>query len=98
MKTLTLETPLKRGEQTITEISILRPTGTGWLRGIKMFDLAQLDVVALTTVLPRITEPALTEIEIRNTLSAPDLFQIGSEVVDFLVPKSARAVADAMIG
>jgi hypothetical protein len=95
MRTVTLETPLKRGEQLITSVSIFAPAGTGWLRGVKLFDLAQMDTLSLTTVLPRITDPALTEPEIRNSLSAPDLFQIGAEVVDFLVPKSARVRADA---
>jgi hypothetical protein len=50
MKTITLETPLKRGENTL--------------------------------------------VEIRNALSAPDLFQLGAAVSAFLLPKSAQA-ADA---
>ena len=91
MTTITLESPIRRGEQEIREIAFLTPAGTGWLRGVKIFDLAQMDVAALTTVLPRITDPALTEAEIRNTLAAADLFALGAEVVDFLVPKSARA-------
>ena len=91
MKTIVLETPIARGEQLLTEVSLSSPRGTGWLRGVKIFDLAQMDVAALTTVLPRITDPALTESEIRNALSAPDLFQFGAAVADFLVPKSARA-------
>jgi hypothetical protein len=90
-KTITLEQPIRHGESLITEVSILAPTGTGWLRGVKIFDLAQMDVAALTTVLPRITAPALTEQDIRNTLVAPDLFQLGAAVADFLIPKSARA-------
>jgi hypothetical protein len=91
MTKITLEQPIHRGESQVTEVEILTPTGTGWLRGVKIFDLAQLDVAALTTVLPRITVPALTEQEIRNALCAPDLFQLGTAVADFLIPKSARA-------
>jgi hypothetical protein len=90
-KTVTLEQPIRRGESFVPMVEILSPTGTGWLRGVKIFDLAQMDVSALTTVLPRITAPALTEQEIRNALSAPDLFQLGAAVADFLIPKSARA-------
>ena len=86
-----MENPIRRGENFVPVVEIIAPSGTGWLRGIKIFDLAQMDVAALTTVLPRITHPALTEAEIRNTLSAADLFALGAEVVDFLVPKSARA-------
>jgi hypothetical protein len=50
----------------------------------------QLDVASLTIVLQRITAPALTEHEIRNALSAPDLVQLGNAATDFLLPKSAR--------
>ena len=95
-KTVTLENPIRRGENFVPVVEIRSPSGTGWLRGVKIFDLAQLDVSALTTVLPRITVPALTEQEIRNALSAPDLFQLGAAVVDFLLPKSARADSDAL--
>lgn len=48
-----------------------------------------MEVTALTTVLPRITSPALTNDEI-NRLDLPDLMQLGSEVAGFLVPKSAK--------
>jgi hypothetical protein len=90
-KTVTLEQPIRRGESFVPVVEILSPSGTGWLRGVKLLDLAQMDASALTTVLPRITTPALTEQEIRNALSAPDLFQLGTLVADFLIPKSVRA-------
>ncbi|MDR1853499.1 MAG: phage tail assembly protein [Azoarcus sp.] len=90
METVTLDHPFKRGEQEITTVTLLEPTGTGWLRGLKLIDLASLDANALTTALPRITEPALTEQEIRASLHPADLLQLGAKVVDFLSPKSAR--------
>ena len=85
---ITLETPLKRGDQAITSIWLRKPAA-GELRGIALADLLRLDVAALITVLPRITSPALTSDEI-NRLDLPDLMQLGSEVAGFLVPKSAK--------
>lgn len=87
-KVITLETPLQRGDQTITEITLRKPSA-GELRGLSLVSLLQMEVTALTTVLPRITSPALTSDEI-NRLDLPDLMQLGSEVAGFLVPKSAK--------
>jgi hypothetical protein len=94
MKTITLEHPIERGGSTLTEIRFLEPKGTGWLRGIKLFDLMQMDAAALTTVLPRITDPALTEQEIRTATHPADLVQLGAEVASFLAPKSLTREAD----
>jgi hypothetical protein len=93
MKEITLDHPFARGEQKLEKISILEPPGTGWLRGVKLFDLVQMDATALATVLPRITTPALTEEDIRGKLHPADLFQMGDVVAGFLLPKSAKAAA-----
>lgn len=94
MKTITLEHPLKRGETTFTQVRFLEPKGTGWLRGVKLFDLMQMDVSALTTVLPRVTDPSLTEQEISGAMHPADLVLLGAEVVNFLAPKSLSPEAD----
>ena len=88
MKKITLEHPIVRGENEITAINLLEPRGSGWLKGVKLFDLMQMDVGALTVVLPRVTDPALTEHEIRTALHPADLVQLGAEVSVFLAPKS----------
>ena len=89
MKKITLEVPIQRGEQTVTDITLRKPSA-GELRGLSLVNLIQMEVTALTTVLPRITTPALTSEEI-NRLDLADLMQLGSEVAGFLVPKSAKA-------
>ncbi|MDR1349372.1 MAG: phage tail assembly protein [Zoogloeaceae bacterium] len=88
MKPINLEHPIARGDTEVTVIHFLEPRGTGWLKGVKLFDLMQMDASALTTVLPRVTEPALTEHEIRTALHPADLVQLGAEVAAFLAPKS----------
>lgn len=86
--TVTLETPLKRGEQTITEIQLRKPRA-GELRGLSLFDLVRMEVSAAQTVLPRISSPTLTRQEV-DSLDPADLFQLSAEVAAFLSPKAAQ--------
>ena len=55
---ITLETPIPRGDDPITSITLRKPAA-GELRGVALSDLLRLDVAALITVLPRISTPAL---------------------------------------
>ncbi|WP_416139064.1 phage tail assembly protein [Halomonas sp. HK25] len=92
-ETVELDTPLQRGKQTVTEIHVRKPK-SGALRGVSLADVVQLDVQALTKVLPRITEPALTEAELRD-MDPADLFQLGNVVANFLLPRRLKAEAAA---
>ena len=83
--TVTLECPITRGATTITQLHLRKPKA-GEMRGLNMTDVVQMDVNALTKLLPRITTPILTELEIGN-MDPADLMQLGSEVSAFLVPK-----------
>lgn len=87
-ESITLEQPLQRGEQIIDQITIRKPAA-GELRGIALVNLIQMDVDALARVLPRITEPTLTEADV-NRMDPADLMQAGSVVAGFLLPASAR--------
>lgn len=84
---VTLDTPIKRGDTEITQVYVKKPN-SGSLRGTSLTDLMGMDVVGLMKVLPRITNPSLTEAEIQN-MDPADLVQLGSELVGFLLPKSA---------
>lgn len=86
--TITLDTPIVRGEQTITEVQLRKPQA-GELRGIALADLMRLDVAALQTVLPRITTPTLTQHDV-NQLDLADLASIGGEVIGFFLTKRER--------
>jgi hypothetical protein len=86
--TVKLDTPIKRGEQTIEEITLRKPSA-GELRGTSLNALVNLDVDALGKVLPRITSPALTEYDVRD-LDPADLVQLGVAFADFLLPNRAR--------
>ncbi|MBU70868.1 phage tail assembly protein [Spongiibacter sp.] len=79
---ITLKKPIKRGEQEITELTLRKPN-TGALRGCRLSMLLNSDVDSLITVLPRITEPALTEHDIAD-MDVKDLVSCAGEVVGFL--------------
>lgn len=87
--TVELDTPVKRGEQEISEVELRKPS-SGELRGIQLADLLQMDVGALIKLLPRISP--LTEAEIR-ALDPADLVALGVKVTGFLLQK--RTMTDA---
>lgn len=86
--TVVLQTPIKRGKTVINEVSLtgaLKQAGS--LRGLKMYDIITTDVNAMIKLLPRVTSPALTEIEL-VTMDTWDFSQLAQEVVTFLQPAS----------
>lgn len=85
---VTLDTPLKRGEQTIGIIELRKPN-SGELRGLSMVDLVKLEIDALSKLLPRITNPRLIEAEVHQ-LDPSDMFQLATEVAGFLLPKGMK--------
>jgi hypothetical protein len=93
LKTITLDTPITRGSSTITEVSLRKPTA-GELRGVSLASLMQMDVTELTKVLPRITQPTLTDAELAQ-LDIADLTQFATEVTGFLLPKALRGSLSA---
>lgn len=89
---IALDEPIKRGETTIDSI-VLRKPKSGELRGVSLVDLAQLDVAALQRVIPRVSQPTLTEHEVSN-LDPADLMVIGAELVGtFFQRKADRSPA-----
>lgn len=87
-ETIILDTPITRGEKTLSEIVVRKPDA-GSLRGASLNDLLHMDVNALIVVLPRLTSPVLTAVEI-NRMDPADLLQLGGAVASFLLPKSAK--------
>ncbi|ATI81453.1 phage tail assembly protein [Sphingobium yanoikuyae] len=88
LRTVTLDTPVMRGEQTIASLQVRKPHG-GELRGLSLSALLNLEYVALETLLTRVTIPPLIKQEVAS-LDPSDLIQLGSEIMDFLLPKAAK--------
>ena len=90
-ETIALDTPIIRGETQIDALTLRKPM-SGELRGVSLVDLANMDVQALRKVLPRITSPSLTDVEI-GRMDPADLLQCGVAVGSFLLKKSDREAA-----
>lgn len=95
-KTITLDTPIKRGDTEITSIDIRKP-GAGELRGISLRSLMNFDTDAIMAVLPRVTTPPLLAHEVMLMDSA-DLLDAGSEIATFLLKKRELQAAQAAPG
>jgi len=85
---ITLQTPIKRGEQEISSLTLIKPNA-GTLRGLSLAAVANAEVDALIKVLPRITSPSLTEHEVVS-LDLADMVALAGKVVGFLSPASAQ--------
>lgn len=83
-----LDAPIARGEQVISVVQLRRPNA-GELRGIKLTDLLQMDVGALSTLLPRISSPALTAADVAK-LDPADLVSIATEVGGFFLSRAQK--------
>lgn len=86
--TITLDTPLKRGDNEITAVTINKPN-SGALRGTSLRGLLDFETNDIIKVLPRITEPALTEQEAAR-LDPADLVQMGMVISGFLLTKQVK--------
>lgn len=79
MQTITLKTPLKRGEKEISSVQIREPKG-GELRGISLSEMAEMKTDIVLTLLPRISTPSLTEEE-GEQIGGLDLMKIGAAIL-----------------
>ena len=87
-KIVTLDTPIKRNEKEFTEITVLKPTVAA-LKGLKMFDVLQMDVDALQVLLPRVTQPMLHKNDFIN-MEVADFTELVTAVIGFLAKNSAE--------
>ena len=91
IETVDLETPIQRGNEKITSLTVRKPS-SGELRGCSLVDLLRMEVTALHTVLPRITTPTLTQYDV-SKIDPADLMQLGTKVSNFLLPKESKEEA-----
>ncbi len=91
---ITLNTPILRGKTEIKEVTITDTMKQpGCLRGLKLYDVLQSDVDSLFKLLPRVTEPALTELEVM-TMDNADFVALATGVTDFLTPTSVGRLTE----
>lgn len=89
--TVILDTPIRRGTTSIDSITLRKPN-SGELRGVSLVELLQMDVGSLIKVLPRISSPSLTAVEVAG-MDPADLLALSSKISGFLLQKSAMTDA-----
>lgn len=93
--TVTLQAPLPNpGGEAISAVTLTRPN-VGALRGLKMSLLQMQDVATLCTLLPRITQPALSPSQI-EALDAADFTALANEVALFFMSPEQLSLVRAM--
>ncbi len=88
-KTITLNTPITRGDTHISSLEMREPLA-GDLRGLSLHSVLTFDIDAMVILLPRITQPALIDSEIKK-MRIRDITTLAQEVAGFLVDEMDQA-------
>ncbi|MBK1874596.1 phage tail assembly protein [Marinobacter sp. 1-3A] len=83
--TVALDTPIAREGEKIDKVTLRKPMA-GELRGLSLAEVINLDVDSITKLVPRISNPTLSEQEVRN-MDPADLTEFGKEIAGFLLQK-----------
>lgn len=90
-ETVNLDNPLKRGDLEITKVTLRKPMG-GDLAGTNIGDLYNMNVVAMSKVIPRISEPMIHAPEFM-AMDGEDIAALSGQVVSFLLTRRQKADA-----
>ncbi|HHE3654990.1 TPA: phage tail assembly protein [Pasteurella multocida] len=88
VKVIELSVAIQRGDQEIKEVQVLKPTVPA-LKGLKMFDVLQVDVNAMEILLPRITVPKLHKADFAQ-MAVEDFTELATAAVSFLGKNSTE--------
>lgn len=92
---VTLSEPILRGEQKIETLNLRKPKA-GELRGLSLSDVITSDITALLTLIPRISEPSLTSVDV-DALDPADLVEIGGAIRGFFMTKAEKVMMETMM-
>lgn len=87
--TVPLDQPIKREGQVIDAITLRKPAA-GELRGLSLVSVLNMDVDALSALLPRISTPTIHKPEVL-AMDPADILAAGIVVAGFLQQKGALA-------
>ncbi|ENW82689.1 hypothetical protein F909_00960 [Acinetobacter sp. ANC 3929] len=86
-----LETPIIRGSESITQITLRKPN-VGTLRNLSLQDVLKWQIEATNTLLTRITTPTLSLNDL-NAMDVGDYTGLAVELTSFLVTAKAKSQA-----
>lgn len=93
--TIKLANPIVRGETQIDTLTLRKPKA-GELRGLTLQDVIGTDITALLRLIPRVSNPPLTQDETDN-LEAEDLSEIGGAIRGFFMTAAEKQLIETMI-
>lgn len=93
--TVALSEPIKRGSTEIATIDLRKPQA-GELRGLSMQDVLTSEVTAILKLIPRITNPPLTQPE-ADALEPEDFAEVAGTIRGFFMTKAERSAIEMMI-
>lgn len=85
-QTLNLNSPIVRGDKEITSITLHKPNVSA-ARGLSMRALLDMNMDAITAILPKISDPQIASQEIEK-MDVVDLLQAGILIASFFLPIS----------
>lgn len=85
LNSVTLSDPVKVDGKKVTKITLRRPH-SGELRGLKLTDILQMDVDTMIRLLPRITTPPLSEVQV-DRLPPDDLTDLSVKTTLFFAKR-----------
>lgn len=92
--TVTLDKPIQRAGQAIDAITLRKPTA-GELRGLQLVAVLQMDVDALSVLIPRIATPTVHKPDVLQ-MDPADLTALGIVVSGFLQQKVVQQVVSQL--
>lgn len=93
LETVTLDTPIVRGDTVISQITIRKPKA-GLLRGLSLTDVLKLEFDAIAKLVPRVASPVLVEHDLAD-MDLADFTKVATAVVGFFASPAERAKAKA---
>ena len=94
-ETITLSQPIIRGDREISDLQLRKPKA-GELRGLSMADIIGMETTAILKLVPRISDPVLTDAEAAD-LDADDFTEITGTIRGFFMTKGEVMVMEAMM-
>ena len=94
-ETVTLSMPIVRGETAIDTLTLRKPK-SGELRGLSLQDILGNEVTVMLRLIPRISEPPLTDDEV-DQLEAEDLAEMAGTIRGFFMTKGEKEMMGRMI-
>ena len=80
---ITLAEPIKIDGKDVFKIKLRKPE-TGELRGLKLFNVLHMDTNAMFDLIPRLTDPYISEDQLAKDVAPEDFMEMTAKVLAFL--------------